>query len=248
MPGDASGGLDGVQRKPLTADFHEPGFVATLNGENALGFWFQLSGDDRRQAGVPWGPANPQALNRYSYVLNAPVKATDPSGHLEEINVNLFYRGWGYSTVVGNDPNATYYDQTGNRLYRDPDTGVLYRKINGNKERLMRVHYSYHGKWVYKYVYENDAEFKDYKAHVDAAKSAWDNVGRDTEMSALGGCVGGALGGGIGCIPAGALGAVGGFVGSTAWAIGAEESEYQAAYNSMRKIEDVGAPQARTHR
>ncbi len=88
MPGDASGGLDGVQLRALTTDFHEPGFVATLNGENALGFWFQLSDDDRRQAGVPWGPANPQALNRYSYVLNAPVKATDPSGHSASIDLD----------------------------------------------------------------------------------------------------------------------------------------------------------------
>jgi RHS repeat-associated protein len=27
------------------------------------------------------GPSNPQALNRYSYVLNDPIKYTDPSGH-----------------------------------------------------------------------------------------------------------------------------------------------------------------------
>jgi hypothetical protein len=48
---------------PLTVDFHELGFVATANGENAFraqkGFWFQLSGDDRQQAKSPWGPANP---------------------------------------------------------------------------------------------------------------------------------------------------------------------------------------------
>ena len=82
VPSSASGGLDGVQLKGLTTDFHEPGFVATLNGENARGFWFELSGDDRRQAGVPWGPANPQALNRYSYVLNNPISCSDPSGHI----------------------------------------------------------------------------------------------------------------------------------------------------------------------
>jgi len=27
-------------------------------------------------------PGNPQALNRYAYVLNNPLKHTDPSGHL----------------------------------------------------------------------------------------------------------------------------------------------------------------------
>jgi len=37
----------------------------------AAGAWAQRSG----------GPGNPQQLNRYSYVLNNPVKGTDPSGH-----------------------------------------------------------------------------------------------------------------------------------------------------------------------
>jgi hypothetical protein len=27
------------------------------------------------------GPANPQSINRYSYVLNRPVRWTDPTGH-----------------------------------------------------------------------------------------------------------------------------------------------------------------------
>jgi len=37
----------------------------------AAGAWGQRSG----------GPGNPQQLNRYSYVLNNPVRGTDPSGH-----------------------------------------------------------------------------------------------------------------------------------------------------------------------
>ncbi|WP_081752724.1 hypothetical protein [Kallotenue papyrolyticum] len=28
-----------------------------------------------------WGPRNPQALNRYSYVLNNPIRYVDPTGH-----------------------------------------------------------------------------------------------------------------------------------------------------------------------
>jgi RHS repeat-associated protein len=68
VPGAASGagggaatlGVDGSsQLAPLTVDFHEPRFVATLNGENAFraerGFWFQLSDDDKQPAGCPWG-------------------------------------------------------------------------------------------------------------------------------------------------------------------------------------------------
>jgi len=74
--------MDGVALKPLTVDFHEPRFVATLNGENQQGFWFQLSDEQRRKAGSPWGPSNPQALNRYSYVQNNPLRYVDPSGHI----------------------------------------------------------------------------------------------------------------------------------------------------------------------
>ena len=57
------------------------GFVSSLKSENGQGFWFQMSDQQRQKAGSPWGPANPQALNRYSYVLNGPVRWTDPSGH-----------------------------------------------------------------------------------------------------------------------------------------------------------------------
>jgi len=45
------------------------------------GFYFQLSNRDRQNAAIPWGPANPQALNRYSYVQNNPLRYTDPMGH-----------------------------------------------------------------------------------------------------------------------------------------------------------------------
>jgi hypothetical protein len=81
VPGTASGSLQGIALKPLTVDFHEVGFGATLNGENGQPCWFQLSDTQRQQVGDPWGPQNPQALNRYSYVLNAPVRWTDPRGH-----------------------------------------------------------------------------------------------------------------------------------------------------------------------
>jgi RHS repeat-associated protein len=81
VPGSASGDMDGVQLRPLTVDFHEPGFVGQIAGETRQPFWFQLSDEQREKAGSPWGPANPQALNRYSYVQNNPLGATDPSGH-----------------------------------------------------------------------------------------------------------------------------------------------------------------------
>jgi RHS repeat-associated protein len=81
VPGSASGSMKGIALKPLTVDFHEPGFVGSLNSENQQGFWFRLSDEQRQEVGSPWGPANPQALNRYSYVQNNPMRYTDPTGH-----------------------------------------------------------------------------------------------------------------------------------------------------------------------
>ena len=74
------------QSSLLTVDFHEGALLSGLNGDNALvlqkGYWFQLSEQDRRQrAREPWGPQNPQALNRYAYVLDNPIRYTDPTGH-----------------------------------------------------------------------------------------------------------------------------------------------------------------------
>jgi hypothetical protein len=46
VPGSASGAASlgvgpSAQLTPLTVDFHEPGFVSSLNGENRRPFWFQ---------------------------------------------------------------------------------------------------------------------------------------------------------------------------------------------------------------
>jgi RHS repeat-associated protein len=81
VPSNASGSMDGIALKPLTVSFHEYGFNAKLNSENQFAPWFMLSDKERRQLGNPMGPSNPQALNRYSYVQNNPLKYTDPSGH-----------------------------------------------------------------------------------------------------------------------------------------------------------------------
>jgi hypothetical protein len=73
VPGNASGGMDGVALKGLTVDFHEPGFVAALGQENGQPFWFQMSNEHRQWVGSPWRPHNPRVLNRYSYVQNNPI-------------------------------------------------------------------------------------------------------------------------------------------------------------------------------
>lgn len=84
--GGAAPSLGAEQNHKLTVDFHEPGFVSSMQKENDLtlekGFWFQLKKEDKKDVKDPWGPANPQALNRYAYVLNNPVRFNDPSGHI----------------------------------------------------------------------------------------------------------------------------------------------------------------------
>ncbi len=87
---DAAGGGGG--KSNLTTDFHETGFVANLNSSNAKGFYFQLSSRDQQQAEDPNGNSDPQALNRYSYVQNNPLKYRDPSGHALYMDYNQAYK------------------------------------------------------------------------------------------------------------------------------------------------------------
>jgi RHS repeat-associated protein len=78
--------VSGIEKNSrLTVDFHERSLLGSINSENFLtlhkGFWFQLSNTERQKYKEPWGPQNPQALNRYSYVLNNPLRYNDPTGH-----------------------------------------------------------------------------------------------------------------------------------------------------------------------
>lgn len=112
MPGNATGGMDGVALKPLTVDFHEPGFVSKLSTENGFGFWFQLSDDDKQKVGSPWGPENPQSLNRYSYTQNNPLRWKDPSGHLT-VSICVFC-GIAGAGFAGRFSFALAFDDKGN--------------------------------------------------------------------------------------------------------------------------------------
>lgn len=72
VPGEASGSLDGVALKPLTVDAHEPDMLRRLNVKNR-----SVDNSERDATGY----LSSQSLNRYSYVLNNPLKYTDPTGH-----------------------------------------------------------------------------------------------------------------------------------------------------------------------
>ena len=76
--GCAGGTVGAWQNSRLTVDFHERGFLSSAKRENTLiiqeGFWSDSI--------EPNGPLSPQALNRYSYTLNNPLRYSDPTGHV----------------------------------------------------------------------------------------------------------------------------------------------------------------------
>jgi len=101
--------MDGIALKPLTVSFSEPGFVARLANENR-------GGDEKLNT---MGPQNPQSLNRYSYVLNNPVRNTDPSGHwVFTIGFSIRIAGYvsfSYSAgvVLASDGSSGIYESKG---------------------------------------------------------------------------------------------------------------------------------------
>ena len=118
MPGTASSAGDGLatigysdrmRLTPLTVGFHEPQFLQVLNAENGELLQFgqpaQWSSRTRQRHNAPMGPANSQALNRYAYCLNNPLRYVDPSGHDSGGNDDI-----GYEQV---------YDENGNPLKID---------------------------------------------------------------------------------------------------------------------------------
>jgi RHS repeat-associated protein len=109
---------DGQARvTPLTVDFHE--FAEKVGEENRLiekyGPFFQWSEQVRKEHPVPMGPSNPQALNRYSYALNNPLKYTDPSGHTVRCTSDLLYCT---GAVVHNDSSRDILVR-GTRINKD---------------------------------------------------------------------------------------------------------------------------------
>ena len=149
MPGNASGGMDGVALRPLTVAFHEPGFIATLNGEGAQGDRLQWS-----------GPANPQHLNRYTYVLNNPMKYTDPTGHLEDGGDEFV----GYRSVCEDGYDSrTNCATPGSKPVRDSEKGELVETWTYNHDNLA---------YTYTYYYSKSDEFAQFKSFADKAEAA----------------------------------------------------------------------------
>jgi hypothetical protein len=61
-------------------------------------------------------PANPQALNRYAYVLNNPLRYTDPSGHAEKDPFKRFLCDWAPQLCQPSTPPLLNEQQAGQAL------------------------------------------------------------------------------------------------------------------------------------
>jgi len=82
--------------------FHETAFIGVVGEENRewieKGPWSLRSEEERQRAKRPWGPEDPQALNRYSYCLGDPLRCVDPTGHQ---GPHLDAIGWRLDFTVG---------------------------------------------------------------------------------------------------------------------------------------------------
>jgi RHS repeat-associated protein len=82
VPGAPDGSMDGTLVTPLTVSFHEGDLLATLITEAQSVANSDFSPQRRDRSLSHSGPANAQALNRYSYVQNNPINYDDPTGHV----------------------------------------------------------------------------------------------------------------------------------------------------------------------
>ena len=137
VPGAASGsgggaatlGYDSSMRlTPLTVNLGE--FAAQVNAENRevlqFGAFFQWDSKTRQEHNVPMGPGNPQALNRYAYCLNNPLRYVDPTEHSAwAIAVRMNWEAWGkYKSELEN--------LQGEAAKRGRDVGVIVGIVAGS--------------------------------------------------------------------------------------------------------------------
>jgi hypothetical protein len=186
--------MHGVAVTPLTVDFHERGFRSKLNSESKAPFWFQMNGDARQQHGSPMGPANPQALNRYAYVQNNPLKYTDPTGHNPDSSQA---NGVSYEKV-----QATKGQVVGenNQEVLVDERGYAYREtVDGSRDYLHKVCIDTTN---CKYVWQSDLNFGPFQSAVDAMVNALAGALGGVVTAIILACVAGSVVSIPGCIAA----------------------------------------------
>ena len=162
--------------RSLGVGYSELRFVNELNGENGLtqnkGFWFQLSNEDRNKAKNPAGPKNSQALNRYSYVLNNPLRYIDPTGHYTDKNGSA---DQGYAKQCENSEGGVS-DCGGD--YTRP----IKRKSGSNNAYMYKI-------WVGKskhWLWSDDDEFLQFAALVDKIEDDFTAILQNLGITGLG--------------------------------------------------------------
>ncbi len=148
-----------TSHRALTVDFHESGFRRAIAGENNQGFWFQMDGQERQNATTPWGPGNPQELNRYSYVTNNPLNYVDPTGHEYESGGDSDY---GYESMCTDDGGKSVTDCTGRN---DPYL------FEGQEVVAVWITEADGSRWI-KYFAAGSPELESYKDQIDRLTSA----------------------------------------------------------------------------
>jgi hypothetical protein len=91
-----------VTHTTLTAAFFDPHLREALHAEHQQPPWFQQDEAERAGAKTPWGPANPQDLNRYAYALNNPLRYTDSTGHIVDTLLDVGFIAYGVYDIAAN--------------------------------------------------------------------------------------------------------------------------------------------------
>ena len=125
----------------------------------------------------------------------------------------------------------------------------MYRiNANGDKDRLYRItapglQPGCTRQPCYKYIYESNPAFDDFKGIVDTAVSnSTIGFGSAVLGGAVGGCVGGAPAGGVGCIPGAIVGGLGGVVVGGIVAGAVIVNSWSSAEEMYADVQDVGIP------
>ncbi len=144
-----------------------------MAGENNQNFWFMMSNRERQQATAPWGPGNPQDLNRFSYVSNNPLKYIDPSGHYYEKGGDNIA---GYENVCVDGSGKEVSCNSADAREKRENGHVVVRTWITDEN----------GNMYYKDMYQDDPAYQVFKENVKdmiSARNAYYDAGQDLALA-----------------------------------------------------------------